>query len=110
MLPGLVVGMLTPATDLLGGEIMGLTLDEEQRVHLDRGRSGVAHEFEHLPTDEVDRRFEAIAQQLLSDATFADFIPVLSWRYTREALRTIEGIPAEFRPEPSDLPVPAVKG
>jgi hypothetical protein len=77
---------------------MSLTVDEQTRAHLDRVRAGVGREFEHLPTGEVNRRFEAIAQQLLRDATFADFIPVLTWRYTREALRTLEGIPAEFRP------------
>jgi hypothetical protein len=77
---------------------MSLTLDIDTRTHLDRVRDAVAREFEHLPEDEVNTRFDEIARQLLSDATFADFIPVLSWRYTREALKAMPGLPAEYRP------------
>ena len=83
---------------------MSLTLDVDTKARLDRARSELGHEFGHLSADEVNRRFDAIAHQLLTDATFADFVPVLTWRYTREALRTMEGIPAEFRTEPYEPP------
>jgi hypothetical protein len=79
---------------------MTLTLDQDTRTKLDRVRNGIAREFDHLPQHEVDARFETIVAQLLSDATFLDYVPVLAWRYSREALRTMEGLPAEFRPDP----------
>jgi hypothetical protein len=77
---------------------MSLTLDEDTRTHLDRIRSGIEREFQQIPQQEVDARFEAIVTELLSDATFPDFVPVLAWRYSREQLKRTEGIPAEFRP------------
>jgi hypothetical protein len=76
---------------------MSLAIDEDTRKQLDRVRGGIACEFEHIPRHEVDVRFEAIVRQLLSEATFLDFVPVLAWRYSRAALKTIEGLPAEFR-------------
>jgi hypothetical protein len=76
---------------------MALVLDEDTRTKLDRIRAGVAHEFDRVPRDEVDARFERVVAKLLDDATFGDFVPVLAWRYAREALRTLEGLPAEFR-------------
>jgi hypothetical protein len=76
---------------------MGLALDEEIRIRLDRTRAGLAREFEHLSQAEVDLRFDQIVAQLLVDATFAEFIPVLAWRYSREALKTMPGLPAEYR-------------
>ena len=78
---------------------MSLTLDEHTRTHLDQVRSGIAREFDHLPQQEVDARFEAIVSKLVRDATFLDFVPVLAWRYSREAIKTMEGLPAEFRTE-----------
>jgi hypothetical protein len=79
-----------------------LLLDEQTRTHLDRVRSGVEREFEHLNQQLVDRRFEEISRRLIRDASFGDFVPVLAWRYTREALRATEGLPAEFRPGSAD--------
>jgi hypothetical protein len=79
---------------------LSLTLDRDTRTHLDRVRDGLAREFHHLPQQEVNARFDQIVTQLLSDATFPNFVPVLAWRYSREALLTIEGMPAEFRPDP----------
>jgi hypothetical protein len=77
---------------------MGLTLNQDTRTHLDRIRSGIASEFEQIPQQEVDARFDAIVAELLSDATFPDFVPVLAWRYSREQLKLMGGVPAEFRP------------
>jgi hypothetical protein len=77
---------------------MSLTLDEDTRTHLDRIRTGIEREFQQIPQQEVDARFEAIVTELLSDATFPDFVPVLAWRYSREQLKLTEGPPAEFRP------------
>ncbi len=79
---------------------MSLTLDADTRTRLERVRSGVAREFRQLPEHEVNARFDEIVAQLLRDASFADFIPVLAWRYSRESLRTMEGLPAEFRDAP----------
>jgi hypothetical protein len=77
---------------------LALPIDEETRTHLDRIRTGIAGEFDQIPQQEVDARFDAIVAELLSDATFLNFIPVLAWRYSREQLKLMEGIPAEFRP------------
>jgi hypothetical protein len=76
---------------------MSLAIDKDMRKHLDRVRGGIAREFEQVPQHEVNERFERIVRQLVSEATFLDFVPVLAWRYSREALRTVEGLPAEFR-------------
>jgi hypothetical protein len=76
---------------------LSLTLDAETRTHLDRIRASVALEFDEVPQQEADARFEAIVTQLLSEARFPDFVPVLAWRYAREALKTVAGLPAEFR-------------
>ena len=35
----------------------------------------------------------------LDEATFGDFVPVLSWRYAREELSTAAGVPAEYAAE-----------
>ena len=80
-----------------GGIGMSLTLDEDTRTHLDRVRTGIVCEFQQIPQQEVEARFNAIVAQLLSDATFPDFVPVLAWRHSREELRPLAGLPAEFR-------------
>ncbi len=79
---------------------MSLTLDADTRTHLERVRSGVAREFRQLPEHEVNARFDRIVAELLNDASFADFVPVLAWRYSRESLRMMKGLPAEFRAGP----------
>jgi hypothetical protein len=78
---------------------MSLTLDDDTRTRLGRLRSGIAHEFEDLPEAEVERRFDAIVQALLDEATFGDFVPVLAWRYAREELGVVAGVPAEYAAE-----------
>jgi hypothetical protein len=79
---------------------MSLTLDDRVRTQLDRVRGGVAGEFPDVSEAEVNARFEEIVAQLLSEASFGDFVPVLAWRYSRESLRATEGLPAEFRDDP----------
>jgi hypothetical protein len=78
---------------------MTLTLDVQTRNHLERVRDGVAREFDRLPESGVNERFDAIVAQLLSEASIPDYVPVLTWRYSRGALRsdTVPGLPAEFR-------------
>ena len=76
---------------------MSLTLDEKTRMHLERVRSGVAREFDGLPEREVNARFDEIVNELLEEASFGDFVPVLAWRYSREELRAVEGLPGDFR-------------
>lgn len=76
---------------------MSLTLDEKTRMHLERVRSGVAHEFGRLPEHEVNARFDEIVNELLEEASFGDFVPVLAWRYSREEFRAVEGLPGDFR-------------
>ena len=75
---------------------MSLTLDDDTRTRLGRLRSGIAREFDDLPEQEVHRRFDEIVRELLDEATFGDFVPVLAWRYAREQLSTVEGVPAEY--------------
>jgi hypothetical protein len=71
----------------------------QTRNHLERVRDGVAREFDRLPESGVNERFDAIVAQLLSEASIPDYVPVLTWRYSRGALRsdTVPGLPAEFR-------------
>jgi hypothetical protein len=78
---------------------MTLTRDVQTRNHLERVRDGVAREFDRLPESGVNERFDAIVAQLLSEASIPDYVPVLTWRYSRGALRsdTVPGLPAEFR-------------
>jgi hypothetical protein len=49
---------------------MSLALDQDTRTHPNRIRTGIGREFQHIPQEEVDARFEAIVTELLSDATF----------------------------------------
>ncbi len=87
-----------PSTDpgaMLGD--MSLALDDDIAARLETTRRGIEDEFEHLPAEQVTARFDQIVAQLLSEATFGDFIPVLAWRYSREELRMVEYLPAEFR-------------
>jgi hypothetical protein len=79
---------------------MALTLDEQPLIQLDRVRSGVAGEFPHVPEDEVNARFDEIVAQLLGEASFGDYVPVLAWRYSRESLRATKGVPGEYRDDP----------
>jgi hypothetical protein len=58
---------------------MSLTLDQDTRTHLDRVRIGIAREVGQIPRQEVNARFDAIVAELLSDATFPDFVPMLAW-------------------------------
>jgi hypothetical protein len=92
------IAMLRVIVDCGGGQRMTLMLDDKTRTHLDRVRTSITREFDHIPQHEVNARFDQIVAQLLSDATFVDFVPVLAWRYSRETLRTMEGLPAEYRP------------
>ena len=76
---------------------LSLTLDDTTRTRLAITRRGIEKEFEHLPRETVDARFDRIVAHLLDEAAFGDFIPVLAWRYSREELRTVTSVPAEFR-------------
>jgi hypothetical protein len=75
---------------------MGLTLDDDTRTRLGHLRSGIAQEFDDLPEHEVQQRFDAIVRELLDEATFGDSVPVLAWRYAREELATVAGVPGEY--------------
>ncbi len=75
---------------------MSLTLDDATQTRLTITRQGIENEFEHLPRETVDARFDRIVARLLDEATFGDFVPVLAWRYSREELRTVTYLPAEF--------------
>ena len=76
---------------------MSLTLDDATEARLAVTRRGIETEFDHLPREQVDERFDQIVAELLEDATFGDFVPVLAWRYSREELLSAEGVPGEFR-------------
>jgi hypothetical protein len=76
---------------------MSLTLDSAIETRLAVTRHGIEDEFDHLPREQVDARFDRIVAQLLDQATLGDFVPVLAWRYAREELRAVPDLPAEFR-------------
>jgi len=67
---------------------VALALDDETATRLARTRAHLGQEFDELPQAEVDRRFDGIVTQLLAEARFDDFVPVLAWRYAREELQT----------------------
>jgi hypothetical protein len=52
-----------------------------------------------LILDDETQELDAIVEELLDEATFGDFVPVLSWRYAREELSTAAGVPAEYAAE-----------
>ena len=76
---------------------MSMALDDTIQTRLAVTLRGVENEFGYLPRETVDVRFDRIVAQLLDEAMFGDFIPVLAWRYSREELRTVAGLPPEFR-------------
>ena len=76
---------------------MTLTLDENTRTRLEQTRETIASEFDQLPRQQVDARFDQIMQTLLSEATFGNYLPILARHDAREALLTNPGLPAEFR-------------
>jgi len=65
-----------------------LAVDQETATRLARTRANLGQEFNRLPQMEVDKRFDGIVTQLLAEARFDDFVPVLAWRYAREELQT----------------------
>ena len=76
---------------------MSLTLDDTTATRLAVTRRGIENELDHLPREQVDARFDEIVAELLEDATLGDFVPVLAWRYSREELLSVEGVPGDFR-------------
>jgi hypothetical protein len=76
---------------------MSLTLDDVTETRLAVTRRGIENEFDHLPREAVGAQFDAIVAELLEDASFGDFVPVLAWRYSREELLSVEGVPGDFR-------------
>ena len=52
-----------------------------------------------LILDDETQELDAIVEELLDEATFGDFVPVLAWRYAREELGVVAGVPAEYAAE-----------
>jgi hypothetical protein len=46
----------------------------------------VRREFPHLPSEHVEMQAKLIADDLLADANFDNFVPLLTTRYLRERL------------------------
>lgn len=81
---------------------MAQELDPITRGHLDRGIEGLVDEFRGIFSRETIERYVNESLQGLPAARFADFIPVLVHRFTRERLRALgqaEGTIAKDVPE-----------
>ena len=65
---------------------MQAAVDTDTRRHLDAVEQDLAREFSSLSPDTVHHEVEKISGQLLSSASFPDFVPLLTRRYARDEL------------------------
>ena len=65
---------------------MQARVDSDTRRHLDAVEQDLAREFSSLSPDTVHHEVEKISGQLLSSASFPDFVPLLTRRYARDEL------------------------
>jgi len=65
--------------------------EEELQVHLERGLENLRREFaDRVPAEHVTRIGRDRFERLIEDAKIIDFIPLLVYRQTREALLVVE--------------------
>lgn len=64
-----------------------LRLEPATQAKLDHNVSLLALEFRNVPMPEVAHEVESIAETLLENAHFDDYIPVLTHRFAREHFR-----------------------
>jgi hypothetical protein len=60
--------------------------DTETKRHLAMVEQDLAREFSSLPPDAVHREVEKISGELLSSASFPDFVPLLTRRFAHDQL------------------------
>ena len=65
---------------------MQTTMDPDTKRHLDAVEQDLVREFSSLSREAVHSHVEQIAGQLLSSASFTDFVPLLTRRYARDEL------------------------
>jgi hypothetical protein len=58
------------------------------REKLTRLAGELRNEFTHVPAAEVERTLFVVAEELLADARFQDYVPLLAHRQARERLRS----------------------
>jgi hypothetical protein len=61
-------------------------LGDDTKRHLAAVEQDLAREFSSLSTDTVHSEVEKISGQLLSNASFPDFVPLLTRRFARDEL------------------------
>ncbi len=65
--------------------------EEELHIHLERGLARLQHEFaDTVPAEHVTRIGRDRFDRLVENAKILDFIPLLVYRQTREALLGLE--------------------
>jgi hypothetical protein len=70
--------------------------DEELQIHLERGLAHLQREFDgRVPAEHVTRIGRDRFERLIENAKILDFIPLLVYRQTREALLVFEPDEAE---------------
>jgi len=70
-------------------------LEPRIRRELQSGLAEVIQEFDgRVDSSEIERIGNEVAQALLDDARFADFVPILTVRYTRERVRQATSTPS----------------
>ena len=81
---------------------MSAQLDPITQAHVDKAIDDLCHEFAGTFSHETVARFVSESIDSLGGAHFADFVPVLAYRFARERLRALgqaEGAIAKLVPE-----------
>ena len=81
---------------------MSVHLDPITQTHVDKAVDDLCHEFTGIFSRETVARFVSESIDSLGGARFADFVPVLAYRFARERLRALgqaEGSIAKLVPE-----------
>ena len=68
---------------------MGVQLDAVTQAHVDKATDDLCVEFAGIFSRETVARFVGESIVSLADAHFADFVPVLAYRFARERLRAL---------------------
>ncbi|HYU61437.1 MAG TPA: hypothetical protein VEK39_11815, partial [Solirubrobacterales bacterium] len=68
---------------------MAVQIDSATREHLERGLDALSEEFRGVFSRETIERYIDMSMGKLSDARFADFVPLFVHRFARERLRAL---------------------
>jgi hypothetical protein len=64
-----------------------MKLESATKTKLEHGKTRLAAEFDAVPRGLISTAVDATAGQLLQEARFDDYIPLLAQRYVRARLR-----------------------